>query len=712
MPPAPDTEESTAPLLADLLASLAALGRSFGEGFAPGRFLGEFSTRIQRVVPHDRLVIACLDEDARTFTIFAEHAPDGPLVHADHYTSSSALGQRYVVADWTIRPVFAGEPVLVRDVESDPRFVDSSPAEWRVRDAGYRSAVLVPLRSAGRVIGALAASNTTPWTYDGTHVDVAGRVADLIAPFIENAILLQRERRRMERLRGLSALPRVLGASLDVRGVFDRLAQAVRPILDFEVMGITLISSSGRDLEILAEAVLAEDIASEPTPERIPLDAFSFSPRVESGQPVIVYDAARELDPRLAGDRLIIDGGGRSCLSVPLWLGERVAGALYFGHGRPHAFGASDVEIATAVASPLVMVIQHQRLAEEQRRLALLQERAQRLEQRVESLEDALGERYGFDQVIGRAAPLRGALDLASKVAPTETTALVTGESGTGKELVARAIHHASPRRRGPFVAVNCAALPDSLLESELFGHERGAFTGADRQRAGRFEVARGGTLFLDEIGELSTAVQAKLLRVLQEREFQRVGGTTTIRADVRLIAATNRDLARDIETGRFREDLFYRLNVFSVPLPPLRERGDDVLFLADHFLKVLGERMGRGDVGLSREARDALRAHPWPGNIRELQNAVERALIVSEGSLITAAQLGLRPGAAAAERPPGAQALGAGQSPVQSLADWERQIVIDALRAARGNKSRAAGMLGLTRSQLYTRLKRFGIDD
>ena len=232
---------------------------------------------------------------------------------------------------------------------------------------------------------------------------------------------------------------------------------------------------------------------------------------------------------------MIIDGGGRSCLGVPLWLGERVGGALYFGHGRPHAFDASDVEIAAAVAHPLVMAVQHQRLADEQRRLALLQERAQRLERQVESLEDALGERYDFDRIAGRAAPLREALALAEKVAPTETTVLITGESGTGKELVARAIHQASSRRGGPFVAVNAAALPETLLESELFGHERGAFTGADRQRPGRFELARGGTLFLDEIGELSPAVQAKLLRVLQEREFQRVGGTATIRADVRL---------------------------------------------------------------------------------------------------------------------------------------------------------------------------------
>jgi transcriptional regulator with PAS, ATPase and Fis domain len=361
----------------------------------------------------------------------------------------------------------------------------------------------------------------------------------------------------------------------------------------------------------------------------------------------------------------------------------------------------------------VVLAVQHQHLAEDQRRLAVAEGRARQLERRVESLRDALDERYGFDRIIGRAPALRETLNRAAKVAPTETTVLVTGESGTGKEVVARAIHHASSRADGPFVAINCAALPDTLLESELFGHERGAFTGADRQRPGRFELAAGGTLFLDEIGELSPTVQAKLLRVLQEKEFQRVGGTTTLKADVRLIAASNRDLSREVETGRFREDLYYRLNVFSVHLPPLRERGEDVLLLADHFVRMLGARMAKGEPGLSRDAREALLGHTWPGNIRELQNAVERALIVSDGGLLTAAQLGIGPrreratDMLAPDSPPGSMI---GPS-TQSLPEWEKRMVLDVLQKTKGNKSKAAKLLGLTRSQLYTRLKRFGLE-
>jgi two-component system response regulator AtoC len=276
--------------------------------------------------------------------------------------------------------------------------------------------------------------------------------------------------------------------------------------------------------------------------------------------------------------------------------------------------------------------------------------------------------------------------------------------------LVARAIHHASPRADGPFVAVNCAALPDTLLESELFGHERGAFTGADRQKPGRFELATGGTLFLDEIGDLSAAVQVKLLRVLQEREYQRVGGTATLKADVRLIAATNRDLTAEMAAGRFRSDLFYRLSVFNVHLPPLRERGDDVLLLADHFIRTLGVQMGKGDLTLSRDACELLRRHPWPGNIRELQNAIERSLITSEGTLVTAAHLAIPSASQSVASQPHAVPPPL-PGPANSLQEIERRAILEALQRTHGHKSRVAGLLGLSRFQLYTRLKRYHID-
>ncbi len=695
--------------LSDLLASLAAIGRSMQGEFNPQRFLGEFSARLQPLIPHDRLAIAYLENDERTFTILAEHAPGGPWLHEGHYTTTFEPGARYVVDEWVIRSVFAGEPLLVEDWTRDPRLLTASAVERRLVEAGFRSSLVVPLRSGVRRVGMVAASSATPHAYADRHLLAAQQVADLLGPFIENMVLLEREQRRRRRLQALEGLTRVLGASLNVRDVFDRLADAVRPVVDFDIMGVLLVSTSGRELEILAAV---DNAPGKETPRSTPLEHFSFAARVGAGAAVVIHDAPVELNRTLQGDRRIIDRGVRSVLAVPLWFGEQVGGALYFEKRRPYSFDASDVEIASGIAAQVVLVIQHQRLAEEQRRLMLAEGRARRLEQHLESLREDLGERFGFDRIVGRAPSLREALTRAAKVAPTETTVLITGESGTGKELVARAVHQASARADSPFVAVNCAALPETLLESELFGHERGAFTGADRQKPGRFELAAGGTLFLDEIGELSPGVQAKLLRVLQEREFERVGGTATLRADVRVVAATNRNLEQAVASGRFREDLYYRLSVFPVHLPPLRERGDDVWLLAEHSVHELGSRMGKAGVGLSPDAREALLRHRWPGNIRELQNAVERALIMSDRGLITAAQLGLMPKPERRAEDGTRDDAAEPQASPTSLIEWERRLVADALRKANGNKSRAARMLGLTRSQLYTRLKRMNLPD
>jgi two-component system response regulator FlrC len=318
----------------------------------------------------------------------------------------------------------------------------------------------------------------------------------------------------------------------------------------------------------------------------------------------------------------------------------------------------------------------------------------------------------GFEAIIGRAPKFVASIDAARKVAATGTTVLLTGESGTGKEVLARAIHEASARADGPFVAVNCAALPESLVETELFGHERGAFTGADRLRRGRFELAAGGTLFLDEVAELPPSVQGKLLRVLQERQYERVGGTTTLQADVRLIAATNRDLDAALAEGRFRDDLYFRLAVFPIRLPALRERGEDILLLAEHFVRSLGGRMGRQAVGVSGEARELLLAHSWPGNIRELQNAIERALILVEDGLIWAEHLGVvRQPLRDATIPAITSAPTRDETTMPTIAAEEKRIILEVLEQTHGHKRRAAALLGLTRFQLYGRLKRYQIE-
>lgn len=377
-----------------------------------------------------------------------------------------------------------------------------------------------------------------------------------------------------------------------------------------------------------------------------------------------------------------------------------------------------------------------------------------RLVQENRVLRSELRSRYAFDSIIAESRELNEVLRLARQVAPSNSTVMVYGESGTGKELVTRAIHEASNRARGPFVALNCAAIPENLLESELFGHERGAFTGAMESKRGRFELANGGTLFLDEIGELALPLQAKVLRALESQEFERVGGLKTVKTDIRFIAATNRNLAHMVREGKFREDLFYRLNVFPILIPPLRERPDDIIPLTEAFLKRFCREMGKKQPRLSHEAEELLLAHRWDGNVRELHNAIERAVILLEGDVLTPELLKIDtldrlhslgasptmlkygPSLGPSSRPAGVlpgDAAGAETSaaveaqPVRaasmwspfripsegfSLEDHEKSLLEQALVRTRYNKSGAAKMLGLSRATLRYRLEKFSIAD
>ena len=342
-------------------------------------------------------------------------------------------------------------------------------------------------------------------------------------------------------------------------------------------------------------------------------------------------------------------------------------------------------------------------------------DRAARLAARVEMLASAIDPHTGVRYVAGRSPEWAKVLTQSVQVAPTATTVLLLGESGTGKEVVARFLHRASSRDRGPFVALNCAALPEQLLEAELFGYERGAFTGATQSKPGLLEQASGGTLFLDEVGELSPSAQAKLLRVLQEREFQRLGGTRMLKTDTRIIAATNRSLERAIVNGQFREDLFYRLNVFPIRLPALRDRRDDVLALTEVFLRIVGRNVPRPPAGISRDARELLQDHHWPGNVRELRNLLERAAILCDGGLITSEHIEItsvgsadRVPTVVVDRPAAVSPPVTGASDLRSM---ERGMIERALHEARFNKSKAARAVGLTRHQLYMRMRKYGLE-
>jgi transcriptional regulator with GAF, ATPase, and Fis domain len=459
-----------------------------------------------------------------------------------------------------------------------------------------------------------------------------------------------------------------LASTLDLREVFDEVSRVARGILPHDFLCVDLVAEDRCTLHTWAAT---EGVADAPCELRIPAGMehsvnadFLVALEVDHpfrGEtiPVLMFGSARP-EPtwidvpfdgvrRRAIERLTL----RSALRVPIRLHGHIVGGLEFAACTPRQFGTDDLPVASRVASCLALAIGHQRMAEAQQRAAEVRDRAAQLEARVAMLVQELESRGGTPRPVGVSKAWREVLAQATRVAATEATVLLAGESGTGKEVVARLVHRASPRANAPFVALNCAALPEHLLESELFGHEKGAFTGAQTSRPGRIEQAQGGVLFLDEVGEMSPAVQAKFLRVLQEREFQRLGGTRTLKADIRVVAATNRDLERAIARGEFRPDLYYRLHVFEIRLPPLRERADDILPLVEYFLHTIGAEVGRPAAGVSRDARDRLLAHTWPGNVRELRNALERAVILCDGGLINVEHLpiALERAPAAAER-------------------------------------------------------------
>jgi transcriptional regulator with GAF, ATPase, and Fis domain len=515
---------------------------------------------------------------------------------------------------------------------------------------------------------------------------------------------------QLARLDALAELLPLLSEALDIRDVFSHVSRITHRVLPHDSLALALLSPDRESL--IVHAISGEvDFAR---PDRIAVPA-ELQALLDEPWDYLLCDDMRE-DPVMR-QMPPVRAGLQSSLRVPMRRDGRLLGGLNFMSRDIGHFTRRDVPIAQRVAAYAALTLAHQELAQAAARAAESRERAAALEERVRMLNDELAVlgRGTPRRIVGTSAAWRQAVAEAAQVAPTDTTVLLTGESGTGKEVLARFIHGASPRSQGPFVAVNCAALPEPLLESELFGHERGAFTGATQARPGLIEQAAGGVLLLDEVGELSPGAQAKLLRVLQEREFQRLGSRRTRRADVRVIAATHRHLRRMVDDGQFRDDLFYRLHIFAIALPPLRERPEDVLPLADALLEDIGRQLGRRVVGLGRDARPRLLGYGWPGNIRELRNVLERAAILAGAAPIAPEHLAL-PGPAESSPRPAAHEAQSSVAPrsgpaLGTLPDLERQLVADALNAARYNKTRAARTLGLTRAQLYVRLRRHGLD-
>jgi formate hydrogenlyase transcriptional activator len=533
-------------------------------------------------------------------------------------------------------------------------------------------------------------------------VDVASALAaDAHLP--ELLAVLERERDQLDLLLDVT---NAVVTQLDTRALFRAVAPAIRRCCSADVAALSLYDA---DAGVLRHHVCdaPEDFSlgsDVPVPGESSLDGSATGYVFRTGQPRIFSLA--ELD-QFPESRFITSRGIRSACAVPLSTAHGTLGTLNLGAFAAEAFSPDQFSLLTRVAGQIAIAVRnamsYQRIEELNAQLA-----REKL-----YLEDEIRSDHQFEEIIGRSSALGRVLREIQTVAPTDSTVLILGETGSGKELVARAIHRASARGERAFVKMNCAAIPTGLLESELFGHEKGAFTGAINQRIGRFELANRGTVFLDEVGEIPLELQPKLLRVLQEREFERLGSTRTLRTDARLIAATNRDLAALAAEQKFRPDLFYRLNVFPITVPALRERREDIPMLVRHFAQQFARRMKKDIEQIPTETMDALTRYEWPGNIRELQNLIERAVILSPGPTLDvpiAALGGRRPApvaaAASAHADPPDQGAG-------TLADADRRHIIAALERTNwviAGPGGAAAKLGMKRSTLQFRMRKLGI--
>ena len=475
-------------------------------------------------------------------------------------------------------------------------------------------------------------------------------------------------------------LLRELAVTIDVDAALPRLSAIVSKMLPHDALRMACFDQQGRPI-VHASTADVPDMMAADADEVVIGDLRSGAPGAT---------AAPHAMERLVG------AGYRSVLGVSTLAPEPVVRVAFLSKS-PLAFNRAHVPLARRIAYHLGLGASRRELGNVTHQID--DARAQRVDAGVQQGVDRLQAGTHL-RVVGESVEWREVLRKATQVASTDTTVLVTGESGTGKEVVARFIHAASARKSGPFVALNCAALPEQLLESELFGYERGAFTSAQQAKPGQVELASGGVLFLDEVSEMSLSAQAKFLRVLQEREFQRLGGTRLLKANIRVIAATNRDLRKAVERGDFREDLFYRLGVFDIQIPPLRERASDILPLSETFLQDIGRSFGRPAAGLTREARQALLQYEWPGNVRELRNVLERATILSEGALIDADHLTLQPAAKSS------------RNGTTDLSALERTTIAKVMQECRGNKTKAARRLGLSRTQLHLRVRKYGLEE
>jgi formate hydrogenlyase transcriptional activator len=590
----------------------------------------------------------------------------------------------------TIYALQTRQPYYVPDISEETRF---PIIREMLQENGVQSYCILPLFTAHRDLGGLHFGSLEKNSYPPEDIEFMRQVARQVAVAVDNALNSEALERERDRLRALLEINNAVVGHLASRPLFQAISASLRRTFGLDSVSLLIYDDVRETLRLQSldfpdgAGVIRENAV-------VPIDESlaGYVLRSREGRFFSLEEAAA-ISPQ-AGD-IFVREGLKSLCCLPLVTHGKALGTLNLGSRQEHFFTADDLQFFSQAASQVAIAL------ENSMSYKYIEELNSRLAEEKVYLEDEIRTENRFEEIIGQSRALKAILKQVETVAPTDSTVMIYGETGTGKELMARAIHDVSSRRQGTFVKLNCAAIPTGLLESEMFGHEKGAFTGAIAQRIGRFELAHRGTMFMDEVGEIPLELQTKLLRVLQEREFERLGSSRTIRTDARLVAATNRNLTEMVEQRQFRADLYYRLNVFPITVPPLRERREDIPLLVRYFVQQNARRMSRRITSIPADTMDALTHYHWPGNIRELQNFIERAVIISPGPALQAPIRELKRGASN----PGS---------VVTLEAAEREAIVRALRDADGKVGGgqgAAARLGMKRTTLQAKMRKLGID-
>jgi len=649
----------------------------------------ELAQRLHSVVDFDFLTLMLYDAARNSIRLHVLETREGNETPAD---AEYPLDEHPAGLVWRTQ-----QPFVVPDAQSDERYPNFST---RLRSVGVRSIAIVPLTTAQRKLGAMGFGRLVPEKLTDAEVQFMQRVATQVAVAVDNALNLERAQayqrqlaQERDRLRVLLEVNNAIISKLDLRALLNAISASLRRVIHHEYTSLALFEDDKNKMRVMAldfpqgKGLIHEEML-------VPLEGSIAGSAFRNRRPVVLdHSAMGGFDSPTS--RLMRDEGVRSVVSMPLITHDRALGTLSLASLRDGAFEQGDVDLLVQVAGQVAIAVENALAFQE------IGELKNKLAQEKLYLEDEIRSEMNFEEIVGESPLLRAVLKQVETVAPTDSAVLIQGETGTGKELIARAIHNLSPRRDHTFVKVNCAAIPAGLLESELFGHERGAFTGAIAQRTGRFELAHRGTIFLDEVGDIPLELQPKLLRVLQEQEFERLGSARSIRVDVRLVAATNRNLEEMVAARTFRSDLYYRLRVFPLTMPALRERQDDIPTLVRYFVQKYARRMNRAIETIPSETLDLLVRYSWPGNIRELENLIERAVIVSPGPVLRVPLGDLK---LPSEPVPGE---------ILTLDAAEREHILKALEASNwvlaGPKG-AAVRLGVKRTTLQSRMQKLGV--